>query len=126
MTYIYCFNIQDEYLFTHYFEQEEIFEELREYYVENEYRFEIPEDELEPILEFLHDHGFDVELVDDLERYTVVKEQYTSYAGILKRSVLHWQRADHNFFLMQSPDAVAYAVEQGAIPIRETDLVLGL
>lgn len=126
MVQIYCFNIQDTYLFSHYFEQEHIFEELKEYYVEEEYHFEVPAEDLDAVTDLLEDHGFDVKLVDHLEPYTVVKEQYTPYSAILKRSVLHWQRAEHNFFLMQSPDDVAFAVEKGAIPLRETDLVLGL
>jgi len=49
------FEVGDEYLFSQYFEQQDVFEDLREYYNDTEYRFEVPEDEFDTVREHLED-----------------------------------------------------------------------
>jgi hypothetical protein len=120
------FRIDDEYLFSHYFEREDVFDSLREYYNEDEYRFEIPAEDFDTVSAQLEDEYYDPVVVEDLEPYCVVKEQYTEHAEILKQSVLNWERRGHLFFLMKDELAVQDAVERGATPIEETDLVLGI
>jgi hypothetical protein len=120
------FRIDDEYLFSHYFEREDVFDSLREYYNEDEYRFEIPAEDFDTVSAQLEDEYYDPVVVEDLEPYCVVKEQYTEHAEILKQSVLNWERRSHLFFLMKDELAVKDAVERGATPIEETDLVLGI
>jgi hypothetical protein len=114
------FPVDEEYLFTHYFERTDIFESIQEY------RFEVPADEFEAVREQLVENYYDLVVVDDLEPYCVVKEAYTSHADILRASVIHWSRDGYNLFILKDETAVAQAVEQGATPIAETDLVLGV
>jgi len=102
------------------------FSELQEYYNDDEYRFEVPEDDFPWVLELLEENHYKPIPVKDIEEFAVVKEQYTEHADILRNSVMHWTRDEHNFFVMQSPQAVEEAVEQGATRIEDTDLVLGL
>jgi hypothetical protein len=83
------FPVDDEYLFTHYFERTDIFESLKEYYNHDTYRFEVPADEFETVREQLADNYYDLVVVDDLEPYCVVKEAYTPHADILRASVIH-------------------------------------
>jgi methyltransferase-like protein len=123
---IYVFNIEESYLFTHYFARTDIFSELQEYYNDEEYRFEVPEDDFPWVLELLEENHYKPIRVEDIEEFAVVKEQYTSHSEILRNSVMYWSRDGYNFFVMQSPHAVEKAVEQGATPIEETELVLGL
>lgn len=120
------FRIDDEYLISHYFERKDIFESLQEYYNEGEYRFEIPAGDFEAVKAQLEDEYYDPVVVEDLEPYCVVKEQYTEHAEILKQSVLNWERRGHLFFLMETELAVKEAVERGATPIEETEFVLGV
>ena len=123
---IYVFNVEESYLFTHYFARTDIFSELQEYYNDEEYRFEVPEDDFPWVLELLEENHYEPIRVDDIEEFAVVKEQYTPHSDILRNSVMHWSRDGYNFFVMQSPRAVEEAVEQGATRIEETELVLGL
>jgi len=120
------FRIDDEYLFSYYFDREDVFESLREYYNEDEYRFEIPAEDFDTVRAQLEDEFFEPVVVEDLDPYCVVKEQYTEHAEILKQSVLNWERRGHLFFLMKDELAVKDAVERGATPIEETDFVLGM
>ncbi len=123
---IYVFKIDGEYLFSHYFHQTDIFSELSEYYNDDEYRFEIPEDDFPRVLELLEENHYKPIRVDDIEEFAVVKEQYTKHKDILHNSVIHWSRDGYNFFVMQTPQAVERAVEHGATRLEEIELVLGL
>lgn len=123
---IYVFELEDTYLFRHYFAREDIFAELSEYYNGEEYRFEIPTDEFPEVQDFLERNWYRPVFVDDTESFSVVKEQYTEHAEILKRAVMHWTRDGYHFFILQDPQAVEIAVEQGATRLTEMDLVLGV
>lgn len=123
---LYIFEIDDTYLFTEYFAQEDLFHELKEYYNRENYRFEVPADVFEECREHLEQYGYEPEVVDDIGEFCVVKDQYTEHAEILKRSVEHWSRDNHHFFIMEDPQAVEYAVEQGAEQLADTIFVLGI
>jgi adenosine deaminase len=120
------FPVGDEYLFTHYFDRKNVFNELREYYNGSEYRFEIPEEDFDEVSEFLKEQYFKPVVVEDLKQFSVVKETYTEHAEILKNSVANWERRNHRFFLMKDELSVKEAVEQGATKIEDTDFALGL
>ena len=53
-TEINAFEVKDAnlYIFSQYFDQEEVFAELREYYDSEQYRFEVPADEINRIESF--------------------------------------------------------------------------
>lgn len=120
------FDVGDRYLFKHYFERTDLFDALSEYYNGDEYRFEVLTDELEVVRDALDERYYELVAIDDPEPYCVVKEQYTSHAAILRNSVAHWSRDDHNFFLMKDELSVREALEAGAKPISETSFVAGL
>jgi len=120
------FQVDDEYLFSHYFTRQDIFEQLSDYYNEDAYRFEIPTEEFDSVREQLADEYIELVVADELEPYCVVKDKYTEHADILRDSVLSWERDGQLFFLMKDDLSVKEAIEQGATPIEETDRVVGL
>lgn len=120
------FEIDDQYLFKYYFDRTDLFEEFREYYNDEEYRFEIPAEEFDAIRERLAEEYFDPVIVEDLESFCVVKEKYTEHAEILKNSVANWERRGHLFFLMKDELSVKEALERGADRLEETEFVLGI
>ena len=120
------FVVDDEYLFSHYFTREDLFEQLSEYYNEEAYRFEIPADEFEAVREQLADEYIEFVVVEDLEAYCVIKDKYTEHADILRDSVLHWERDGQLFFLLKDELSVKEAIERGARPIADTEYVVGL
>jgi hypothetical protein len=120
------FAVDDEYLFAHYFDRRDIFDDLKEYYDDETYRFEVPADEFDAVRERLEAAYFDPVVVTDLEPYCVVVEKYDEHATVLKQSVATWERQGHRFFLMKDDLAVREAVERGATPVGETDFVVGL
>jgi hypothetical protein len=125
-TEICVFPVGEEYLFSHYFERDDAFELLQEYYDDDAYRFEIPEAEFDAVRDRLEEAYFEPVVVTDLEPYCVVIDKYDEHAEILKRSVANWERSGHRFFLMKDDLAVTEAVERGATRIEDTDFVVGL
>jgi len=124
---IHVFLLDGTYVFKHYFELNDLFDALSEFYDGDEYRFEVPEHAWDDVAAVLREYHYDPTVVDDVATFVVVKEQYTQHAKILKNSVANWTRRGHNFFLMKEPLAVERAVqEHGATPVAETDLAVGI
>ncbi len=120
------FRVDDEYLFSHYFDRQDVFADLSEYYDEEAYRFEVPAGEFEAVRERLEDAYYDPQVVTDLEPYCVVIDKYDEHAAILRESVASWERRGHRFFLLKDDLAVGEALERGAERVAETDFALGL
>jgi hypothetical protein len=120
------FEVDDEYLFSQYFDHTDLFEDLREYYNDTAYRFEVPEEEFDAVRERLEDAYYDPVIVTDLEPYCVVIDKYDEHAEILKRSVATWERQRKRFFLMKDDLAVKEVIERGAERISDTDFIVGL
>jgi hypothetical protein len=124
-TEINAFEVKDAdlYIFSQYFDQEEIFAELREYYNSEQYRFEVPANEIDRIESFLDEYFYDLNRVtpNAIEPFCVVKEKYTDYADILQSSVYHTSRGSTTVFVMQDRLSAEQAVEQGATPLADSD-----
>lgn len=120
------FRLDERYVFSEYFERSDVFDDLREYYDDEAYRFEVPVDEFDAVRERLREAFYEPAVVEDPEPYCVVTEKYEEHAAILRNSVANWERRGHLFFLMKSERAVEAALERGATPAEETDLALGI
>jgi hypothetical protein len=125
-TEINAFEVEDAdlYIFSQYFDQQEVFSELREYYNSEQYRFEVPTDEMDRIESFLDEHVYDLNRVppDAIEPFCVVKEKYTDHVNILRNSAYHTSRGSNTVFVMQDRLSAEQAVEQGAKPLADTDI----
>jgi hypothetical protein len=125
-TEINAFEVEDAdlYIFSQYFDQEEVFDELREWYDSEQYRFEVPADEMDRAESFLDKYFYDLNRVvsDGIEPFCVVKEKYTDHADILRNSVYHTSRGSNTVFVMQDRLSAEQAVEQGATPLADSDI----
>lgn len=118
-----AFLIDGVYLFKHYFDGDEVFSRLRTYYNNQQYRFEVPEEDFDTIWSFLADHGYGLVTVDAPEAFVVVVRKYTQHPeNIFKESVMHRSIPDFNCFLMTSQDAVERATIAGATRLTDTNL----
>ncbi|MFB6254792.1 MAG: hypothetical protein ABEI06_09285 [Halobacteriaceae archaeon] len=118
-----AFLIEDTYLFKHYFEGDEVFDILREYYNNYQYRFEVPVDEFNWVQSVLASHSYALVEVEDFRPYIVVVKQYTNHAeNIFKDSVHHTSEQGYNFFLMKNKTAVETCIKQGATALQDHDM----
>lgn len=118
-----AFAVDETYLFKHYFEGDEVFDRLKTYYNNQQYRFEVPPDDLDEIRRFLAEHGYGLVVVDVPEAFVVVVRKYTGHPdNIFKESVIQRSVDGYNCFLMTDQDAVDRAVEAGATRLAETGL----
>ena len=125
-TEINAFEVEDAdlYIFSQYFDQEEVFSELREYYNSEQYRFEVPVGEMDQIESFVDEYFYNLNRVapDAIEPFCVVKEKYTDHVDILRNSAYHTSRGSNTVFVMQDRLSAEQAVEQGAKPLADTDI----
>lgn len=115
------FEVNDTYLFKHYFDNSEVFDELRRYYNQDAYRFELPDHEtLQQVDELLADHFYTLNHVDDHEPYCVVMDRGEDYSDILRNAVVRFNQGQHTVFLMKDQLSVDHAIEQGAVPLEDS------
>lgn len=121
------FELADFYVFKHYFELDEAFDLLRDFYNRDEYRFEVPKDRLEEVEATVADYYYELTVVDDLEPFTVVMRKYSDHPTFLFRNaVIQESRGDYNLFVMKDKLSVEQAVIQGAERVEAVDAVSSL
>lgn len=117
------FEVDQRFVFKHYFDTGKVFGRLKQYYNNHQYRFEIPPGDFTPIRSFLADHGYGLVVVDAKEEFVVVAEKYSTHPdNIFKESVMQRSVDGHNCFLLKDQDAVAEATRDHAIRLTETGL----
>lgn len=117
------FPVGERYLFKHYFDQDEIFDRLRRYYDNQQYRFEVPEDDFDEIKAFLGEFGYGLVVVDAVEAFAVAVRKYTEHPeNIFNDSVLQRSEGDYNVFVLKDQAAVEQAELQGATRLSEADV----
>ncbi|MDY6818754.1 MAG: hypothetical protein SVG88_08840 [Halobacteriales archaeon] len=121
---IYIFLIDDYYVFKQYVPRTGVFAELQDYYNDDQYRFEVPKDDLVEVARLLEQQQYKLRRIIQLEEFAVVKKQQTNHAGILRNAVAHWRQDGYTVFVMQSPQAIREAVDHGATRFEATDLNL--
>jgi hypothetical protein len=117
------FEVDETYLFKQYFDGDEVFDRLKQYYNNQHYRFEVPPDGFEELRSFLTVHGYGLVVVDAIEEFVIVVEKYTTHPeNIFKQSVLQRSVDGYNCFLMTDQVAVEQSVPDEATRLTETDL----
>lgn len=117
------FAVDDRYLFKHYLEQDDVFAALRDYYNEDDYRFEVPADAFDDVQAVLAEHFYEAVIVRDLEPFCVVYPKYSDHPSVLfKASVLQRSTADAHIFLMKDQLSVEQAINQGATALADADV----
>ncbi len=121
------FEAGDFYVFKHYFDLDEVFEALRDYYNREEYRFEVPEGYLHGVRNILEEYYYELNLVEDPDPYTVVKRRHADHPDMLFRNaVIRRSRGDYNFFVMKDRLSVEQAVNRGASRGEDVDSAFSL
>ena len=116
------FEVDETYLFKHYFDGDEVFDRLKRYYNNQQYRFEVPVDAFEDLRSVLTEHGYGLVVVDAVEEFAVVVKKYTEHPeNIIKQSVIHRSVDGYSAFLMTDQAAVERATREGAIRLTNTD-----
>ena len=117
------FRVEDRYLFKQYFDQDTVFTALRDYYNQDDYRFEVPPDAVEEVKQVLREHMFEPVVVDAPAEFCVVYPKYTDHPDVLfKAAVLQRSKRDKHLFLLKDRFSVEQAVNNGATRLADTDM----
>jgi hypothetical protein len=116
------FPIGDRYLFRHYFD-EAVFDLVRRYYDNREYRFEVPARRFDPLRVSLGDRGYDLSVVEAVPPYAVVVPKYSAHPeNVFNAAVIQRETPEYNVFVLRDKRSVALTVKQGATRLVDTDL----
>lgn len=116
------FVVDDQYLFKHYFD-ESVFDLLRAYYNNSQYRFEVTPERFGDLQPDLEEAGYTVEIIEETAPYVVAVEMYTGHPENIFQDAVATRRSDgHNCFLLTNQYAVARVVSQGADRLTDTDI----
>lgn len=121
-----AFDFGETYLFTAYFDENQLFNKLEKYYNSDKYRFEIPEEELEQVQQVLDNFFYELVVQNSPEEYCIVLDKDRTPASILKSSVVRKQRRNREVFVMKDKTSLRQAVEQGATPLEESEISNGV
>jgi hypothetical protein len=120
-----AFDFGNTYLFTAYFDKEQLFNQLEKYYNRDKYRFKVPEEDLEEVQQTLDSYFYELVIEDSPDEYCVVADEETDSNAILSNSVMRKQRRNHDIYLMKDKLSLEQAVEQGAIRVEKSEVNAG-
>lgn len=107
------FAVYDRYLFKHYFERDVVFAALCQYYNEDDYRFEVPQDAVDDLREILEEHFYEPVMIRGLESFCVVYPKYSEHPSVLfKASILQRSKGEQHVFLMKDQVSVEKAINR--------------
>lgn len=119
-----AFDLGNTYLFTAYFDEEQLFNQLKKHYNKNKYRFKVPEEDLKEVQQTL-DNFYKLVLEESPEEYCVVADEETDSNAILSNSVMRKQRRNHDIYLMKDKLSLEQAVEKGSIRVIKPEVNAG-
>ena len=120
-----AFDSGNTYLFTAYFDEEQLFNQLEKYYNRDKYRFKVPEKDLEEVQQTLDNYFYELVIEDSSEEYCVVADEETDSNATLSNSVMRKRRGNHDIYLMKNKLSLEQAVEQGAIRVEKLEVNAG-
>ncbi|PSP80100.1 hypothetical protein BRC81_02600 [Halobacteriales archaeon QS_1_68_20] len=124
-TVVNAFPMEDAVLVSHYFESDEAFGVLREYYDKRAYRFEIPRQAFRRVRAELAGLGYELRPVDDVKRYAVAVRKYTDHPEVVfGDSVAEFSVDGYNVFVMTDAAAVDAAVAAGAVRLADAPVTV--
>lgn len=95
------FKSDDTYLFTHYFDDRDLFSELEQWYNQDKYGFEVSHADSDQVRETLEEHFFDPVIVEDAREFCVAKDRESEHKNILENSVDNWTNSGQHIFIMK-------------------------
>ena len=117
------FKLDDTYVFKQYFDHDALFDDLRPYYNETEYRFEVPDTAFSEVENLLEEHFYEPDPVTELEPFCVVFPTDADQPDVLyKTAVLRHSHRDAHVFLLKNQLSVEQAVHAGAERLAEADI----
>jgi hypothetical protein len=108
------FKLKNDYVFKQYLGDPGLFQQLSDYYNREQYRFEIPEADLDKVQDILQAAGYDITIIDNLKDFVVTIGKFQKHKEILKNCVDVEEVGDDKIFLMKDQETVEMALSMGA------------
>ena len=117
-----AFEFGQTYLFKQYFDKDVLFQQLREHYNFDKYRFEVPEGMISKVGQILDNLFYELKIADEPMDYCVVQDKQVDSSDILRNSVANQRRGNYEIYLMKDEISISQATEKGATRLKIADL----
>lgn len=117
-----AFKIEVTFLLKEYFWQNDLFDQLEEYYNHDKYRFEVPGGDIKEVRQILDEYHYELNIVDNLGEYCVIGDEDTDTEEILRNAVMKTRKNGVIVYLMKDELSVKQAVESGASRLPKIEL----
>lgn len=112
----------DRYRFREYFDEPGLFASLAPFYVDDAYRFEVPESRFDSIADTLRAFGYEPVVVTDPTPFVVAHRRFRDHPKVLFQASIERRRTDrYTLFLLKDRASVEKAVEAGAIELADLE-----
>jgi len=96
-----AFEFGQTYLFKQYFDKDDLFQQLQEYYNSDKYQFEVPEGKILDVRQILDSFFYELKIADEPMDYCVVQDKQVDSSDILRNSVAIQRRGNYEIYLMK-------------------------
>lgn len=117
-----AFDFEETYLFRTCFDENRHFNQLETYYNSDKCRFEILEDGLPSVRQTLEEFFYELEGEDMFQDYLVVADKEADASEIRRNGIMRKQKGQQEISLMKDKSSVTQAIEQGAVPVQESQV----
>ncbi|MFP4591530.1 MAG: hypothetical protein ACLFMX_03905 [Halobacteriales archaeon] len=108
--------------FRAYFDEPGLFASLRPFYDDRRYRFEVDRERFDRLADLLRGYGYEPVVVEDPTPFVVAHRRFRDHPKVLFRHAVERRRTDHyTLFLLNTREAVAEAIEAGAVAIDDLE-----
>ena len=114
------FDIDDTFLSKEYFDQNDLFNQLKEYYNSDMCQFEMPEDNLKKVRQILERFFYKLRVVNDPIQYCVLVKQDTNTTELLRNLVLRIQRGSYEIFFIKDKLSMNMTAGRSISRLKET------
>lgn len=117
-----AFELDGRYIFKQYFDNDDLSQELGQYYNTDRYRFEIPEGKLSEVRQVLDNYSYELQISESNAEYCVVQQKEADSSTILRNAVASQRQGNHDILLMKDKLSVRQAIQKGATQAKKSDL----
>jgi hypothetical protein len=117
-----AFEFGGRYILKQYFDNDDLFQQLQEYYNSDKYRFEVPKGDLVEVKQILDSFFYELMVADEPLDYCVVQDKEADSSDTLRNSLANPRRGNYEIYVMKDEMSARQAIEKGATRLQKADL----
>jgi hypothetical protein len=121
-----AFDFGERYLFTAYFDENQIFNQLEKYHIFDNYRFKLPKKDVKKVQQVLYNFLCELVVEKLSEEFCIVPYKNEPPSNVLNSSVVKKQRLSGEMFVLTDKTLLCQAVGEGSKPLEKSGISKGV